>query len=192
MEWPSASVISKRQLWQIWEGRKKILDVRDSTSFVQDIVKIRLQVQGKNKQYHGAIDAARKIFAREGIAGFTKGMSSRVLWVAPSATIMFTSYDQLMKRFNRMWWSSSNTFIALSIVQNFIFPFSAPWRARGWNIYWRRNSKLSSLARLDYMRASQVFGDFWPLKNRSLYNDGRSSQLTWTNTVSEGNPATSV
>ncbi|CAM6106937.1 unnamed protein product [Calypogeia fissa] len=73
-----------------------------------DIVKTRLQVQGKSNkssatQYTGTIDAARKIYAKEGIAGFTKGMSSRVLWVAPSATIMFTSYDQLMKRLERMW-----------------------------------------------------------------------------------------
>ncbi|BBN16303.1 hypothetical protein MPTK1_7g05190 [Marchantia polymorpha subsp. ruderalis] len=73
-----------------------------------DIIKTRLQVQGKSNvnsstHYNGALDAARSIYRKEGVRGFTKGMSSRVLWVAPSATIMFTTYDQLMKRFNRMW-----------------------------------------------------------------------------------------
>lgn len=71
--------------------------------YVQDVVKTRLQVQGKSNvnsttQYNGAWDAARTIYKHEGYKGFTKGMTSRMLWVAPSATIMFTTYDQLMKR----------------------------------------------------------------------------------------------
>lgn len=65
---------------------------------VQDVIKTRLQVQGKNKQYSGAWDAAKKIYSHEGARGFTSGITSRMLWVAPSATIMFTTYDQLMKR----------------------------------------------------------------------------------------------
>ncbi|KAL3679750.1 hypothetical protein R1sor_022706 [Riccia sorocarpa] len=73
-----------------------------------DIIKTRIQIQGKSNvnsstQYNGALDAARKIYRKEGIRGFTKGMSSRVLWVAPSATITFTTFDQLMKRFNQLW-----------------------------------------------------------------------------------------
>lgn len=65
-----------------------------------DVIKTRLQVQGKNKQYSGAWDAAKKIYSHEGARGFTSGITSRMLWVAPSATIMFTTYDQLMKRLN--------------------------------------------------------------------------------------------
>lgn len=68
--------------------------------FIQDVIKTRLQVQGKKKQYSGAWDAAKKIYSHEGYRGFTSGMTSRMLWVAPSATIMFTTYDQLMKRLN--------------------------------------------------------------------------------------------
>ncbi|KAL2613289.1 hypothetical protein R1flu_024981 [Riccia fluitans] len=73
-----------------------------------DIVKTRIQIQGKSNvnsstQYNGALDAARSIYRKEGVRGFTKGMSSRVLWVAPSATITFTTFDQLMKRFNQLW-----------------------------------------------------------------------------------------
>eukprot|EP00246_Nothoceros_aenigmaticus_P014726 TRINITY_DN5795_c0_g2_i1.p1 TRINITY_DN5795_c0_g2~~TRINITY_DN5795_c0_g2_i1.p1 ORF type:complete len:309 (-),score=36.37 TRINITY_DN5795_c0_g2_i1:384-1310(-) len=69
-----------------------------------DIVKTRLQVQGKSNvssstQYNGALDAARSIWRQEGWKGFTKGATSRMLWIAPSSMIMFTTFDQLMKRF---------------------------------------------------------------------------------------------
>lgn len=68
-----------------------------------DVIKTRLQVQGKsnasnNTQYTGAIDAARSILQKEGFKGFTCGISSRVFWIAPSSMIMFTCFDQLMKR----------------------------------------------------------------------------------------------
>ncbi len=70
---------------------------------LQDVIKTRLQVQGKSNvnnstQYTGAWDAAKSIFQQEGVTGFTRGMTSRMLWVAPSAMIMFTTYDQIMKR----------------------------------------------------------------------------------------------
>ena len=69
---------------------------------MQDVVKTRLQVQGKSNvasatHYSGALDAIRTVARTEGIKGFTRGTTSRVLWVAPSTMIMFTSYDQLMK-----------------------------------------------------------------------------------------------
>ncbi|MCO5551132.1 hypothetical protein L7F22_004629 [Adiantum nelumboides] len=68
-----------------------------------DVVKTRLQVQGKSNSsnstnYNGALDAARSIFRQEGLKGFACGISSRVFWIAPSSMIMFTCFDQLMKR----------------------------------------------------------------------------------------------
>eukprot|EP00850_Spirogloea_muscicola_P007676 SM000039S14506 [mRNA] locus=s39:534197:536494:+ [translate_table: standard] len=67
-----------------------------------DVVKTRLQVQGQSNTasataYSSALDAAASIWRQEGAAGFVRGASSRVLWVAPSTMIMFTTYDQLMK-----------------------------------------------------------------------------------------------
>ncbi|KAG0558748.1 hypothetical protein KC19_10G051000 [Ceratodon purpureus] len=67
-----------------------------------DVIKTRLQVQGKSNvhsttEYSGAWDAARTIYKHEGMGGFARGMTSRMLWVAPSAMIMFTTYDQMMK-----------------------------------------------------------------------------------------------
>eukprot|EP00897_Mesotaenium_endlicherianum_P007363 jgi/Mesen1/6655/ME000340S05817 len=51
--------------------------------------------------YSGAWDAARSIWRHEGMGGFFKGATSRVLWVAPSGMIMFTTFDQLMKHFTK-------------------------------------------------------------------------------------------
>ncbi|XP_024535125.1 mitochondrial substrate carrier family protein E-like [Selaginella moellendorffii] len=71
-----------------------------------DVIKTRLQVQGKSNvsnstNYNGAVDAAKAIWKREGFKGFTCGITSRMFWVAPSSMIMFTTYDQIFKRLNR-------------------------------------------------------------------------------------------
>ncbi|KAH6558844.1 hypothetical protein KP509_1Z042400 [Ceratopteris richardii] len=68
-----------------------------------DVVKTRLQVQGKSNasnvtNYTSAMDAARSIYRKEGLKGFACGMTSRIFWIAPSSMIMFTCFDQLMKR----------------------------------------------------------------------------------------------
>eukprot|EP00850_Spirogloea_muscicola_P002126 SM000008S22215 [mRNA] locus=s8:413703:416048:- [translate_table: standard] len=106
----SAAVSVLVQSWKVRE-----LDVRyelaasfGSSSFAaaisnpMDVVKTRLQVQGRSNTasataYSSALDAAASIWRQEGAAGFARGASSRVLWVAPSTMIMFTTYDQLMK-----------------------------------------------------------------------------------------------
>ncbi|KAG0622558.1 hypothetical protein M758_3G106800 [Ceratodon purpureus] len=67
-----------------------------------DVIKTRLQVQGKSNvysrtQYSGAWDAAKEIYKYEGIAGFSSGLTSRMMWVAPSVMICFTTFDQIMK-----------------------------------------------------------------------------------------------
>lgn len=102
-------------IWHSGAGSLKELDVKyelaasfGSSSVAaaltnpMDVVKTRLQVQGKSNvasstAYKGPMDAFRSIMRTEGLAGFTGGMTSRVLWVAPSTMIMFTAYDQLMK-----------------------------------------------------------------------------------------------
>ncbi|KAJ7564855.1 hypothetical protein O6H91_02G036600 [Diphasiastrum complanatum] len=71
-----------------------------------DVIKTRLQVQGKsnvsnNTQYNGSADAARSIWRQEGWRGFTSGITSRMFWVAPSSMIMFTTFDQVMKRLSK-------------------------------------------------------------------------------------------
>ena len=80
-----------------------------------DVVKTRLQVSGASNvaaavAYRGATHAARSscdrrtcsstayIYAAEGLAGFMRGATGRVLWVAPSTAIMFTAYDNILKQ----------------------------------------------------------------------------------------------
>ncbi len=67
-----------------------------------DVVKTRLQVSGASNvaaavAFRGATHAARSIYAAEGLRGFTRGTAGRVLWVAPSTMIMFTTYDHLVR-----------------------------------------------------------------------------------------------
>eukprot|EP00850_Spirogloea_muscicola_P009630 SM000054S18116 [mRNA] locus=s54:562759:563797:- [translate_table: standard] len=100
-------VKSKKDLKIQWE----LLSSLSSAAFAagitnpMDVVKTRLQVQGKSNtsggggtQYTGAWHCARSIWQQEGLRGFTTGMTSRMLWVGPSGMIMFTTFDQLMKR----------------------------------------------------------------------------------------------
>ncbi|XP_024543461.1 mitochondrial substrate carrier family protein E-like [Selaginella moellendorffii] len=93
-------VESKEQLGMHWELSSSFLSasVASACTNPMDVVKTRLQVQGKSKQYKGTLDAAQKIWKKEGIKGFTSGMSSRILWVGTSCMVMFTAYDQFMKR----------------------------------------------------------------------------------------------
>ena len=67
-----------------------------------DVVKTRLQVAGASNvaaavPFRGAAHAAAAIWAAEGARGFARGAAGRVLWVAPSTAIMFTSYDTILK-----------------------------------------------------------------------------------------------
>jgi hypothetical protein len=68
-----------------------------------DVVKTRLQVSGASNvaasvAFSGAGGAAAAIWASEGWRGFARGAAGRVLWVAPSTAIMFTAYDNILKR----------------------------------------------------------------------------------------------
>ena len=48
--------------------------------------------------FRGVAHAAQTIYAQDGLWGFARGVSGRVLWVAPSTMIMFTAYDNIVKR----------------------------------------------------------------------------------------------
>lgn len=68
-----------------------------------DVIKTRLQVSGASNvtsqvAFQGAWHAAQHVYAMEGLRGFARGCTGRVLWVAPSTAIMFTSYDNIVKR----------------------------------------------------------------------------------------------
>ncbi|CAD7935083.1 unnamed protein product [Amoebophrya sp. A120] len=65
-----------------------------------DVIKTRIQTQTclLNKtsvRYHGIIDAARTIYAEEGLRAFFRGSAARALVVIPSCAISWASYETI-------------------------------------------------------------------------------------------------
>jgi len=61
------------------------------------VLKTRLQVkQGvkESERYSGTLDALQKIFGNEGIAGFYKGLSSKLLHSVLSAALLFVVKEE--------------------------------------------------------------------------------------------------
>ena len=68
-----------------------------------DVVKTRLQVSGPSniaapQAFSSAWQCARHVAKTEGVAAFMRGAGGRVMWVAPSTAVMFTTYDNILKR----------------------------------------------------------------------------------------------
>lgn len=69
-----------------------------------DVIKTRLQTQGdvlvKNtKAYNGTWDACRVIARQEGLQGFLRGFSARVLWIMPGSAITMTAFEFMKSKF---------------------------------------------------------------------------------------------
>ncbi len=64
-----------------------------------DLIKTRLQTQGKSGRYKGAIDCFKKIISEEGAATLTRGMGARCAWLAPNVAITMTTYELIRKYF---------------------------------------------------------------------------------------------
>ncbi|PKI41214.1 hypothetical protein CRG98_038402 [Punica granatum] len=63
------------------------------------VIRSRLQEQGQARnsvtQYAGVVDCIKKVFLKEGIAGFYRGCATNLLRTTPSAVITFTSYEMI-------------------------------------------------------------------------------------------------
>ena len=69
-----------------------------------DVVKTRMQVRTSNPEllnYTNSYDCAKKIFQHEGGAGFLKGMSGRVGWLAPRNSVAMTAFQFLYRHLNK-------------------------------------------------------------------------------------------
>lgn len=71
-----------------------------------DVIKTRLQTQGdiqeRGRGYQGTWHAAKVIAREEGLRAFWRGLSARVLWIAPNAAITFTAFEFLKQRFHNV------------------------------------------------------------------------------------------
>ncbi|KAG1147323.1 hypothetical protein G6F37_000827 [Rhizopus arrhizus] len=70
------------------------------TIYPMDAIKSRLQTDGftpENKQYSSALDCARKTFAKEGVAGFFKGIGPCLLRAAPVNAATFMGFEMAMR-----------------------------------------------------------------------------------------------
>nr|GMC52602.1 mitochondrial substrate carrier family protein E [Ipomoea batatas] len=65
-----------------------------------DVIKTRLQVQGKIVRYSGWSDAVHKIWATEGLRGMFRGSIPRIAWYIPASALTFMAVEFLRERFN--------------------------------------------------------------------------------------------
>ena len=71
-----------------------------SLVFPGDTVRRQMQTNGNGgapRIYKNSFDAFRKIYQREGIKGYYRGLETAVIRTIPSAAIQFASYDLIKK-----------------------------------------------------------------------------------------------
>lgn len=64
-----------------------------------DLIKTRLQTQGKSGKYSGAVDCAIKMVRGEGAASLMRGLGARCLWLSPNIALTMTTYELIKEYF---------------------------------------------------------------------------------------------
>lgn len=93
----------------VWLISHLYFSVASTTTYPLQVIKSRMQQRSESlevtstgelrvveRQYGGLVDTTRKIFQKEGIAGFFKGCIPNAIRVAPGAALTFVVYESVM------------------------------------------------------------------------------------------------
>lgn len=73
-----------------------------SITYPYQVVRARLQTYDAQARYSGTLDVVRKVFRREGISGFYKGLGPNIVRVLPSTCVTFLVYENTKYYLSRL------------------------------------------------------------------------------------------